>query len=110
MMNVIPVKLLKCDTMIDGRESNEINEAESSSTDEEDVSDYLDQEEDLITSSKLATYETGVKVLAERARKWCTSSDRMDTRYACDRKVRRCSKCFLCAALITLFKTAEIAL
>ncbi|XP_003378618.1 conserved domain protein [Trichinella spiralis] len=41
------------------------SEAESSSTDEEDVSDYLDQEEDLITSSKLATYETGVKVLAE---------------------------------------------
>ncbi|KRX49995.1 hypothetical protein T05_7098 [Trichinella murrelli] len=37
------------------------DEAESSSTDEEDVSDYLDQEEDLITSSKLATYETGVK-------------------------------------------------
>ncbi|KRX18208.1 hypothetical protein T07_13161 [Trichinella nelsoni] len=35
----------------------------------------------------------------------------MDTRYACDGKVRRCcSKCFLCAALITLFKTAEIAL
>ncbi|KRY57789.1 hypothetical protein T03_15287 [Trichinella britovi] len=49
--------------------------------------------------------------LIARARKWCTSSDRMDTRYACDGKVRRCcSKCFLCAALITLFKTAEIAL